>query len=118
MSTEQDVDVTNTIFLGFSPIFGVKKLAFFSKKNVAIKFSKKTSSSLSNNRPFFAIFWQKYFLNHASINKLSNFFPTQNYFFNINVRSVCSKSAPFVVQIDNIIAILKNGNCTNCIISF
>jgi hypothetical protein len=43
-------------FLRFSPIF-CEKIGVFSKTNVMIKISKKTSSSLSKNANFFAKFF-------------------------------------------------------------
>jgi hypothetical protein len=53
-------------FLRFLPIFGEKKLAFFSKTNVMITIFAKTSSSLSKNANIFARFFvENIFKNHS-----------------------------------------------------
>jgi hypothetical protein len=54
--TQPGVDVMITIFCDFCQ-FSAKKLAFFLKTNVLIKFLQKSSSSLSKNANIFAKFF-------------------------------------------------------------
>jgi hypothetical protein len=56
------VDVMITIFCDFRQ-FSAKKLAFFSKTNVVIKFLHNLALFRVKKRKFFRNFWQKYFKN-------------------------------------------------------